>query len=376
MLRIYFGLRYKIPFRNLGPWIIVSTFSRHFPSGNPRMMVKAGNVSLSEASAMRDVTSEQAVWVGSVVLKFCLSTLPAIATVVTNALNMAVFCQLGLNSVGGLNQNFLLLSLSDFLYGVIQTIICLVLIVDHLDLWRSPLTPQSIYKLANSASGLPYFSSVIITTVIAVVRCYSVVLPLKVTAIATPQRQLAAIFLFVCIYSGFSLNLYSCLRLTWRNSSSSSSSSPPFSPQLTVTTCPDFSRRQGLLDVCRSLVLYTFTLVAACLLILLVALKRYSRFKTSEVTTSNTRRDVQVARTVTLVSAIFVLCNLPAMVAPILRQVWPGFRLRGHLGKSFHVVLMYIEMNILINASANAFVFYRSSSQYRKTFKRMFGKVE
>ena len=322
------------------------------------------NSSSTLAVAMRDITSETALWLSTVLLKYCLNTLLATIATVTNILNAIVFCRMGFAS--GLNQNFLLLSVMDFLYSVVQVSICGGIIVNALGLWKSPLSPSSFYKLGLSVSSLPQFASVITTTMIAVVRCYSVVLPLKVKIILSPRRQITAILLVFCVYFGFALNVFFCLELTWTYKEETNSS------QLTLTTCSEFSRRQQLYDICRSLLLYTaFTTVAVCLLALLVALWHSSRFKTS---VSN-KRDIQVMRTVTLVSAIFVLCNLPAMVIPIIRQLWPAFKLRGYLTRSFQLWLMVIETNTLINTFANIFIFYFSSTLYRKTFQETFCKM-
>ncbi|GFR99893.1 chemosensory receptor A [Elysia marginata] len=318
----------------------------------------------------KDPTSEAALWLGTVLLKYCLNTSLALCAVVNNTINMIVFCRLGITT--GINQNFLLLSVSDSLYGIIQTILCGGLIGNELGWWTSRLLPSSFYKLGFTISSVPHFASIILTTVIAIIRCYSVVMPLKVKVNLTPRRQLAIILLPFCIYIGFSSNVFFCLGLTWHFNSVMNFS------QLTLTPCREFSGRQRLLDFCRSLLLYTaFTTVAVCLVVLLLALKHSSRFKGKKSSASaNNRRDIQVIKTVILVSAIFVFCNLPAMAVAFMRQMWPSFKLRGQLGRSFQLALLYLETNTLVNACSNILVFYSSSSLYRKAFHGMFHHVE
>ncbi|GFN84922.1 chemosensory receptor a [Plakobranchus ocellatus] len=324
------------------------------------------NNSFAGVALKEDITSEATLWVATIVLKFCTNTFLALCSVVSNIVNIIVFCRMGLD--GSLTQNFLGLSIADCLYGCIWLILSIGLIIDHFGLWRSALNFQAFFKLGSAICSIPFFASVICTTVIAVVRCCSVAMPFHVKTIVTPRRQAAATIVFISITVAFSSYVYSCFRLDWQNNPRNNSSF------ISIGQCENFSMRIRILDYYRSVLIYTsLTIVSVCLCILIVTLRRSANFKKiTSSTDAKMRRELQVIKTVTLVSAIFVLCNLPVLCMALLRQMLSGFISNNYMGRTFEILFIFHNVITLVNSSVNIFVFYFSSSNYRRTFKELF----
>ncbi|GFO02492.1 chemosensory receptor a [Plakobranchus ocellatus] len=324
------------------------------------------NNSFAGDALKEDITSEATLWVATIVLKFCTTTFLALCSVVSNIVNIVVFCRMGFD--GSLTQNFLGLSIADCLYGCIWFILSIGLIIDHFGLWKSALSLQAFVKVGSAICSIPFFASITCTTVIAVVRCCSVVMPFHVKAVVTPRRQALAIIVLISITVVFSSYYFSCFRLDWQSNPQKNISF------ISIGACESFSMRLRILDYYRSVLIYTsLIIISVCLCILIVSLRRSANFK--KVTSSadpKMRRELQVIKTVTLVSAIFVLCNMPVLCMAFLRQNLPGFNFDGYMRRTFGILFMFHNVITLANSSVNIFVFYFSSSNYRKTFKGLF----
>ncbi|GFO27867.1 hypothetical protein PoB_005437200 [Plakobranchus ocellatus] len=126
---------------------------------------------------------------------------------------------------------------------------------------------------------------------------------------------------------------------------------------------------------------------------MIIALKRSSRFrnrpqKSNEKNTPDSRsvttrlsqnsrlnsRELQVIKVVILVSAVFVVCNAPAMIASILRQTVPGLSNVGTYRLSQDVLLIFVEVFQLLNCTLNIVVYLKYNTLYRTTFLDLFGK--
>ncbi|GFO02495.1 chemosensory receptor a [Plakobranchus ocellatus] len=328
------------------------------------------NNSFAGDALKEDITSEATLWVATIVLKFCTTTFLALCSMVSNIVNIVVFCKMGFD--GSLTQNFLGLSIADCLYGCIWFILSIGLIVNRFGVWRSTLSLQAFFKLGSAICSIPFFASIICTTVIAVVRCCSVVMPFHVKAIVTPRRQALAIIVLVSIQVAFSSYVYSCLQLDWQSNARNNIS------YITLGVCDSFFMRQRILDYYRSIFIYTsLIIINVCLCILIVTLRRSANFK--KITSSGepkTLRELQVIKTVTLVSAIFVLCNTPGLCLALLRQTLSDFKLNGYMSRTFEILFMFHNASTLVNSSVNIFVFYFSSSNYRKSFKGLLGRMK
>ncbi|CAL1546678.1 unnamed protein product [Lymnaea stagnalis] len=78
-------------------------------------------------------------------------------------------------------------------------------------------------------------------------------------------------------------------------------------------------------------------------------------------------RELRVVKQVMVVTALFVTCNTPQMVASVVARVVPGVDIDGRNRNLFW--LMYTVVNIfeLFNSSANFFIYYAFNTRFRET---------
>ena len=134
----------------------------------------------------------------AVVFKLVLSTIFAVTGMCSNVINAAVFFKMGLSD--GVSQNFFVLSLSDWLYASVSslnsiTYVLIFIVREYVGYGKLETEIQKIHWVSYYIPLFPVSVSAITTAAIAVVRCCSVAMPLKVKYVITARRQLTSILI-------------------------------------------------------------------------------------------------------------------------------------------------------------------------------------
>ena len=304
----------------------------------------------------------------SVVLNPALS----VCAVCTSCVNIATFTRMDLGR--GVNLNLLVLSVSDLVLSSIT--ICVN--VAYILLWLGYYVIEgvSVLKVLLSFRWFlvyPMHVSLITTTVIAVVRCFYVVMPLSAPAFFTIRRQ----FVLVVISSGLSLiipvyytRLYISVYLSpeGRNISQSSSAAPT-------------NNSLTMFDIFRSLLFFScLCIILISIAFLTIAVKRSSRFRAkgiqSSAQTANRKlalvREAHVMKTVLQILAVFVTCNIPLMVMSALRQWLTQLTRTGQYRYEKEFIEMIAGTGLILNAGVNTFVYISCNQQFEAKAKALF----
>ncbi|KAK3771392.1 hypothetical protein RRG08_050443 [Elysia crispata] len=208
-------------------------------------------------------------------------------------INVVTFARINLSH--GVNLNLLILSTTDFFISVIAVLLNFSFVA----LWLGvrSLAIRQILFINLRIFNYPATASTVVTSVIAVVRCLSVMKPLSFHLV-TACRQVAAIALGCLI--GFSVPIYNQILVH-------------------VVLRSESNRDTHAFDAYRNAFFFTcLTVNILSIVFLMAALKKSSRFQstassstTDKDSRSSFRREAQVMMTVILLLTIFVVCNTP-----------------------------------------------------------------
>ena len=310
-------------------------------------------------------------------LKLVLNPTLGTAGVCVNLINAAVFLKQGL--LDGVTINFFILSISDGLFAVASVVGSTGFIVEfilktHDGLGGSVIDAQLVYWGALFAAPITQTISVIVTVVIAVVRCFSVVMPLKVKSILTTKRQVAAILVLSAIPTSVYFWAFNPLRPLYVSN-----------PQTNVTVAAYFvGAHWAAYIVVRNTTFFGgFVIIGVCSVVLSVSLKRSSKFREAsssgkektgsdpERKSKDKRRDARVVQMVMMVSAAYIVCSLIPFIYLVLFLTL--FGMGSSYGNLNDFLLTLSESGILTNGIVNIFIYYFYSSRYRITLLAMVG---
>ena len=288
-------------------------------------------------------------------------------------LNIVTFVRMDLSQ--GVNLNLLLLSVSD-LWVVATSIsgyICSFLQTSgHYFIAGIPLL--RVWIIFNAMLNYPMNISFVVTTVIAVVRCLCVTMPLSFRDIVTSCRQAIIIVVGSCI--SISAPLYVHLYFHLYKAKLDNNSSEIVVVNLRV-------RNALIFDMFRTTFYFTcFAINFFSMIFLSIALKRSSRFQASTVKTKQNEgegkafsvREAQVMKTIILLLAVFFFCNLPSIVYSTCRQIIPEFTTSRQYYNWKQVVDFSIRIGILLNAALNTPVYFVCNNRYHTLIKSTFCK--
>ncbi|GFR97468.1 hypothetical protein ElyMa_000993700 [Elysia marginata] len=121
--------------------------------------------------------------------------------------------------------------------------------------------------------------------------------------------------------------------------------------------------------------------VSMCFLIFTVT--KSSKFQS--VATGTTRKgeksakaaykEAQLIKTVIIILAIFLCCNIPVSGEAVMRQAIPGFSFFGPYKYEARVWRMVVEIGLNLNVSLNVVAYYTTNSAYRKVIRLRFAKI-
>ncbi|KAK3704964.1 hypothetical protein RRG08_017756 [Elysia crispata] len=316
----------------------------------------------------KDIGDTAMFYVG-LVLKMYLNPALGVSGIFINIINTGIFYNMGLSD--GVSQNFLILSVFDGVLAAAASVNSVCYILLETVFTRGGKTAENLQTVFWSSIVAWPFSQIVscvTTAVIAVVRCCCVALPLRVKRVLTARRQLAVIVLFSASFDGILLYVFSSGRFVHI-----------LDAQTNVSNIFLIGQDYGTLNIFTNIFFYTnFAVVVICLAILTINLGKASKFRqlstASQLNTEKPKeksRETRIVQTVTLVSAIFVLYNVPTIVQSILRQFLYGFSSRGQHKNLYNFFLVLIETTMLLNVDVNIFIYLSYNSRYRTIFTNM-----
>ncbi|XP_059152889.1 uncharacterized protein LOC131938755 [Physella acuta] len=297
-----------------------------------------------------------------------------------NALNIYVFLRVGLGDTVAVS--FFALSLTDM--G------CLIIAAYNwlcYTLYRLP-GGWSVDMFSLMYLGVWYFQAVydvsmLITTYTAVQKCCCITSPLHFKSVFTKTRTkiIITIFWAFCIASYAPLLATQGLQKTFNSKTNSSIYTIWFAANREeIVGANDIIVRIILQNACEAIVI-------TCLFILIYSLRRQSQFRHSasvqsfssgsqfssrDALNKISAKELQVIKSVTLVSTIFVTCNFPRIVLSVARTVVPEmdtFR-RYH---NIHLTLQMIRRVIEVSgASGNFIIYYRFNTRFKDVVSSIF----
>ncbi|GFO26210.1 peptide receptor gpcr [Plakobranchus ocellatus] len=277
-----------------------------------------------------------------VILKLYVNPALALGGILVNIINTFIFYKMGISD--GVTQNFLILSIFDGILSICAAINSLCYILLTTIFTRGSPTAHNIQAVMwSTIISWPFSQTIscITTTVIAVVRCCCVALPLQVKQVLTARRQLIAIFIFSACTAGLLLYVFIPSRLALLTD-----------PTTNISRAVYVGQDYETLNIFTNIFLYiTFVIIIVCVIILTISLNQSSKFRdkssSSNEKSKEKSREIRVVQTVILVALIFIVCNLPTIILSIIRQVVDGFSIQGHRRKLGNGLLCVVRTNLL-----------------------------
>ena len=306
-------------------------------------------------------------------LKLYVNPFLGFSGIFINIINAAIFYKMGLSE--GIAQNFFILSISDGILGVSSLVYSIsYVLLNTLYTHGGPIAEllQTVHWIAMSCWPFSHIISFITTTVIAVVRCCCVTMPLRVKEILTARRQLCAIAVFSLI--GYIVVIYSFAptklgRIT--------------NPITNITKITVRGERRHIIALFTSTFLNSaFVIVVACTIILIFSLKKSSEFREKVSSASGSvekrrekSREIRTVQTVILVATIFLVCDLPPLVLSAARMAMESssFHIAGNKMEFLTFFILYMETGMMLKINANVFIYLSFNSRYRNIFKKTLG---
>ncbi|KAK3703123.1 hypothetical protein RRG08_002981 [Elysia crispata] len=281
--------------------------------------------------------------------------------------NTIVFFKMGLRD--GVNQNFFILSVSDALQGVIGLADSIIFIFELTSFQFETVSNFALHALCGITYAFLLSVSIITTTVIAVVRCCCVTMPLNVYTSLNARRQLTIILIFCGASSAVQIFISSNIELYSKIESSNNTE------QKLLLSASTFKLWGGA-NV--SLFVSCFTIILTSMLILIGTLRKYSRlhreaadsvsFYLNEIRSA---RDVRVIKRIFLILAIFIACNFLVVFIAILRLISPEFGPLADRRHEFFYLDLLRRLCLDVNISVNIFVYYVNHAKFRKEVKSL-----
>ena len=318
----------------------------------------------------------------SIVFKLALNPPLGVAGICTNVINVAVFYRMGLSD--GVTQNFFILSISDGLFATAMVInstayLCLTFIRAFIGHGRAEIAAHTVHQASLYCNPIWQYISMLITVVIAVVRCCCVAMPLQVKTVVTAKRQLTVIVLLSGAVLAFTAYTVSPMHLFYVHNSEKNTSLPYLR-----------GARWSVYLVFNNIISFgSFIVCIACVIILSISLKKASKFRAASTSgtsatassgsapgakSKESQRSTRVVRVVVLVSVIFIVCNVPILTFYLLRAFLDGFVPGGKYILSNTFTLMVAETFSLLNVTLNMFIYILCNTRYRNIIFIMFGK--
>lgn len=301
----------------------------------------------------------------------------------TNVCNLRTFVIMGLDE--SVTISFFTLAISDFN-------ICSIAFIELIAFLASVLEREyNIYFLLPPIIPAFYLmcvrrifntTTVLITTFLALQRCFCVVIPFHVKGMFTCFRTIC---FMVCI---FSFSTICSFLYIWRQKVIQGTNAVHNATQLFLYVPPGSEPYLFLMEAFLGIVLNLScqVIIVLCLIIMGVVLRKSQRFRKSVTTTQaitvhektetansnavkirENSKETQALIQVSLVSAIFILTNAPYLGFGIANLLIPQFGVNLAYHNLFHLAINIMFTAELLNSSVNFVVYYKYNSKFRNS---------
>ncbi|CAL1530312.1 unnamed protein product [Lymnaea stagnalis] len=298
---------------------------------------------------------------------------PSVFGGIFNVINIAVFSKIGFKD--GVMLTFLLLAVSDACQLALALLGCLFVpaayILTDLQL-PVPVDPSALVYISIWYNHMFCDISVVITTYLAVQRCCCVAMPLHFKSKFTTKRTA---FVLSSIFVSVSAT-YVPIFETQGLQGAPSKPNITASPQLVLRLAPNRAVVQGINDVMNKIFLKTAgqAVVMMCSVVLSVHLISASKFRLDNKTTplsktsgapgKRMKLDLQVIKSVTLVSLIFVFFNVPRLLFTYGRRIEPEFNIYRRYESLYYAMAQVCNVAECLNAAVNIFVYHNCNRKF------------
>ncbi|GFS14548.1 chemosensory receptor A [Elysia marginata] len=299
---------------------------------------------------------------------------------VANVTNIVVFLKTGARD----NVTILLIALavSDLVFLVLISPTMCGFVIEALvrpNPW--PFDKKLLFFLLYWPAFTIYDLSTYISVSLGVMRCACVAMPLKFKLVFTKSRTIKWLMILVVLAISIRLPVLTVHRIAWRKDPKTNLSTP----FLAAVNKKSMSKVLDILN--RGIVVnLAYVTMVTCVLLLSFKLYQASRIRqkctvkgaqkdddTSDkpVAQGLSSRDLQVVKSVVLVCTIFVLAQMPQVIASASRRINPQITEGGNLYFVFASISQINTTCCYLNASVNIFVYYNYNSKYRAVFQSM-----
>ena len=125
---------------------------------------------------------------------------------------------------------------------------------------------------------------------------------------------------------------------------------------------------------------FCFVIVVVTTSILVVQLRQNLAWRNEatkqSATDSATSKEQRVARSVIVISSIFIVCFIPNVITLVTGLVYPKYDIRDpYLGNLSRLVFVFCMLFQIANSTVNILVYYRMSTRYREVFDGLFRRM-
>ncbi|XP_005113157.1 cannabinoid receptor type 1B-like [Aplysia californica] len=289
---------------------------------------------------------------------------------VTNVLNIIVIARMDWKQT--INISLFALAVSDLvgLLGLIWFCICFSPWLQQAE--NLSFIPREIGIATGSWVHLVFARITgYLTFLISAERCLCILFPMKIKTMITPRR-IKAIVVGIFIW-GIGIQYLSILtyEIGWK-----------FSEEKNKTLLGVLYREIGI-DIELPVVMtnnvmsqyVTFVGVVAFTAILANRLKRQSKWRQSSSQTAasevSTKRDMRIVKTVSVISAVYIVCYFPNTISFSCLLIVPGYGLYGRYGMLLDFVTVCAYVLEVFNSSINTFLYWTFMVQYRSELRRL-----
>lgn len=286
-----------------------------------------------------------------------------------NIINIVIFVKQGIHN--SINIGLLGLAIADFCCLFTLAVIS-AFVNPYFEDADTFLEPKEVLYLIG---GWPHICftrvSCWITVYITAERCMCIVLPLTVKQLITPKRTATAVGLIYIIMILSLFPEYVKSYIGWKFYPLSNKT------RLGLLFTEHKDAVEGLvfiLNAVLGMTSFPAIIIFASLLIFNLNVKRKWRQRAAAVKegrgpTSN--RDIKTMRMIAFIAGVLILCYTPDLIITLLIFSEPEFNL---LGRYFNLGLALWSVGIVfhaINSSINILIYYRMSSNYKRTFQEL-----
>ncbi|KAI8791469.1 fMet-Leu-Phe receptor [Biomphalaria glabrata] len=315
----------------------------------------------------------------------------SILGIIANMINIVTYVSMRPND--GVTASFLVLAFSDFSYLVTMASRAVSFgfyfleKIYNMNVWF-PVEPYGVYIFFGNAGSIPYTVSILITTLLSVVRCISVWQPLKFKTMFGPKRSMYIVVVFLLFSAGTYIPVLVYMGMTDQFNGQINASRPTLwiSPKREEIKVNLWAVRDAMLPIA------TQFIVSACVIVMALSLqktlafrhqssklksdvlpKNISSYKKTHRPTKLIGKELQALQQVLFIALIFIICNTPKIVVNFTPYLLPDFAL-GQLNQNLYLTsigVLYLFQ--VINSSTSVLIYYNFSSKYRKHFRICFG---